>query len=166
MAALMIILSMVSPCRRCVYCAGNYINQQAENTLRLLFSGQKQQTTSTCSFEEPTLDSSSESEMPNTEALDPRQQTLHRFFFPAKSPSSTELEDVKRQTSAAISSLGRIQSKFLDGGVSVGSSAISGSTTPFSENMQTNALVDVEIGRGLHRDVSSGMKGVDEIGWM
>lgn len=165
MAALMIILSMVSPCRRCVYCAGNCINQQAENTLRLLFSGQKQQTTSTCSFEEPTLDPPSESEMPNPEIPDPRQQTLHRFFFPVKSPSSTELEDVKRQPSA-ISSQGRIQNKSLDGGVSVGSSAISGSITSFSETIEANALTFVEIGHGFHRDVSNGMKGVDEIGWM
>ncbi|KAJ5789564.1 uncharacterized protein N7518_006575 [Penicillium psychrosexuale] len=56
-----------------------------QNTLRWIFSAQKQQE-STQATDMDTMDSEPTPETP--EVLDPRQQTLHRFFHPKPQPSS------------------------------------------------------------------------------
>jgi hypothetical protein len=141
-------------------CSRVCVNTQAENTLRLLFSGQKQPMITAHSFDE----AASEAEISEAEIPDPRQQKLRRFFLPTQPSSSMDLGLTNQKVTTA-SSFGRIQNDFPDAELSV-DSATSGSTTPYSEEMEMDVPMDIEADNGNHRTVSDAKTWVGGIGWM
>lgn len=114
------------------------------------------------SLEETSLNSLSESEMSDTEIRDPRQQTLRRFFAPTQPSSSMDMATVTQNVST-VCSLTTTQNSFPDTDVS-GGSVTSGSTTPYSEEMQMDVPMDMGANNGL--SISTGKTWVGGIGWM
>lgn len=123
---------------------------QLENTLRLLFSAQKERVSS------PSHDESMSPSPPPSEPepIDPRQQTLRKFFKPVKASSSSMRTDCQSQN--------KENSPSID--ASCESPTDSGSETSLSGEMEMDVEMDMDCAGQESSPDAKRWKG--GIGWM
>lgn len=134
-------------------------NFDSANTLRILYQAQKQPSISTPPSEESTLSNPPPSE---PEALDPRQQTLLKFFQPTPTPvirTDMQTYNPHNSTKSGAESVQTLSMGFE----SDPSFPTSGSSTPMSTS---TTGMDVNMDIDINMDCSSQGRWVGGIGWI
>ncbi|KAL1966630.1 hypothetical protein VTN77DRAFT_4041 [Rasamsonia byssochlamydoides] len=125
-----------------------------ENTLRLLFSAQKEQASSPSpSLDEPMSPSPS----PEAEPIDPRQQTLLKFFKPVRASSSSTRMSQNKENGSDFKD-GMMQSHSMD------VRADSGSEASLSGEMEMD--VEMEMNYTGGDSALEDRRWVGGLGWM
>ncbi|KAJ5095814.1 hypothetical protein NUU61_005170 [Penicillium alfredii] len=125
------------------------LTSSSENTLRWIFSAQQQQN-STPAVDNTAMDSAMDSEptLPPPETVDPRQQTLHRFFQPTPQPSSpfrpSRQALAPRANETGLAQEDLLRRKAFDRMNSVDSSSDSETTSPGCNQPDVDMDVDMD----------------------
>ncbi|KAJ6044089.1 uncharacterized protein N7446_002286 [Penicillium canescens] len=126
-----------------------------QNTLRWIFSAQKQQVPAR-TIEMDTMDSEPTLETP--EEVDPRQQTLHRFFQPTPQQSSSFRPSrqalAPRANETALAQEDSLRRRAFDQMNPVNSSSTSDSNSPGFNQMGADMDMDMDMDSGSGSDGS------------
>ncbi|KAB8245733.1 hypothetical protein BDV35DRAFT_243668 [Aspergillus flavus] len=133
-----------------------------ENTLRWLFTAQQQQ--GPIPHADETIDEDMESDALPSEIVDPRQQTLHKFFQPSRPLSSQSGPNHMKQQTDNIprTNTGFLKRHDLDALSNVTSTG-SNATSPSSQD--TTADMEVRMDSGGHESVQNFNKWNGGLGW-
>ncbi|KOC08158.1 hypothetical protein AFLA70_145g001630 [Aspergillus flavus AF70] len=133
-----------------------------ENTLRWLFTAQQQQ--GPIPHADETIDEDMESDALPSEIVDPRQQTLHKFFQPSRPLSSQPGPNHMKQQTDNIPRTNTVFLKRHDlDALSNVTSTGSNATSPSSQD--TTADMEVRMDSGGHESVQNFNKWNGGLGW-
>ncbi|KAE8351616.1 hypothetical protein BDV28DRAFT_136716 [Aspergillus coremiiformis] len=134
-----------------------------ENTLRLLFTAQQQQGPIPPAKEDVGEDMESDS-LPS-EIVDPRQQTLHKFFEPSRLPSfQSGPNDMKQQSDSFPQSNHNFSKRHALDTISNVPLIGNGPASPSSQETATN--MEVQMVSGSDKSVQTSERWNGGLGWL